>query len=1099
MPQNSRPWNKSLMARLVGTYLALSFVTVGLVGYLVYVRATRSLEQLTFNRLEAVAALKEDSLKRWLDEQRRNLVFIAWLPEVRLQASQLAGQDPETTQAAYNTLSEYLAFVVSSVSDAEELFILNLDGEIVLSTEPAHEGANLADAPYFQRGLTYTYIQPVYTSPVTGRPAITVATPLFDSSRRRVGVLAAHLNTARIDRIMLERTGLGASGETYLVSTERTFVPAGRAGADAPETALASPGIDAALAGAAEGGLYANYQGIPVIGVYQWVEDLGVALLAEMSQEEAFDTARSLAWTILQIGLLSALLLAVGAYILARQIARPILAISHAAARVAGGDLEQTAPVMTKDEVGDLARTFNQMTAELRVLYKDLERKVTERTADLTDSNIRLQQEIGERQRVEAQLRDQNSYLAALHETSLGLLSRLDLQELMAALIERAASLLDAPHGYVYLVDQGGDFLECKIGAGLYSQMIGFRLEPGEGLAGRVWLSGEPLSVDHYASWPGRAASRELDSLDAVVGVPIISGDHVTGVLGLARTIGAPGGARQDREGFTAGELELLTRFGQLASIALDNALLYSRAQEARLEAEKANAAKSIFLANMSHELRTPLNAIIGFTKIVRRKSEELLPARQLDNLEKVLDSARHLLGLINTVLDIAKIEAGRLEIQPGLFDLRRLILDCTVVVQPMLKAGVALEQQIDPKLPLVFSDEEKIRQILLNLLSNAAKFTEQGQVTVRATHDDGRVLVVVQDSGIGIPLDAQERIFDEFQQVDGSTTRKYGGTGLGLSISRKLARLLGGDIEVLSLEGQGATFTFSLPVRFQGAGVLQDASAPAPAIRDAAPPSEPAPGTDAQPGRRKLDDWPLVLTIDDDANTLYLLEETLTGAGYIVAQALNAEDGLRMARQLRPAAITLDVMMPLVDGWQALHELSTDPETQHIPVVMLTMVDNRAVGYQLGAAAYLVKPLDENAILAALKRVMRPKQGRLNLLVADDDPNVANLLEQILENSSFQISAVSDGLAALERIRRDPPDILLLDLMMPGLDGFGVLEKLRKDPLHNQIPVVILTARSLSAAEVELLQSSVAAIMQKQGLDGQYLLSALESALHGA
>jgi PAS domain S-box-containing protein len=495
--------------------------------------------------------------------------------------------------------------------------------------------------------------------------------------------------------------------------------------------------------------------------------------------------------------------------------------------------------------------------------------------------------------------------------------------------------------------------------------------------------------------------------------------------------------------------------------------------QRARQEAEEANRAKSTFLANMSHELRTPLNAIIGFTRIVRRKGEGLLPDKQVDNLDKVLVSADHLLNLINTILDIAKIEAGRMDVKASSFDLPGLIELITSTSQPLLQPGVVLKSEVPGQLPGLFTDQEKVKQILLNLLSNAAKFTHEGQIMLAVHQMDGFVQVDVQDTGIGISPEDLEKVFEEFQQADSSTTREYGGTGLGLAISRSLARLLGGDLTATSSAGKGSTFSLSIPVRY---GEPTAAALPA-AIKQ----------QDPEP----IGSSPLILAIDNDTNVHDLLKENLTERGYEVIGVMNGEEGVRLAHELHPFAITLDIMMPGKDGWQVLHELKSDPATREIPVILVTIVDKQTLGYQLGAADYLIKPLEEEALLDALTRIGQiHSQPSLRLLVVDDDPNIPELVRQLLENSSFQISAAPDGKAALAAVEGLPPDIILLDLMMPNMDGFAFIEALRERGV--QIPIIVLTAKTLTDADFQVLEGSVERVIKKNGLDPERLMGEL-------
>ncbi len=385
--------------------------------------------------------------------------------------------------------------------------------------------------------------------------------------------------------------------------------------------------------------------------------------------------------------------------------------------------------------------------------------------------------------------------------------------------------------------------------------------------------------------------------------------------------------------------------------------------------------------------------------------------------------------------------------------------------------------KEIDPDLSLLSTDQDKVQQILMNLLSNAVKFTPAGSITITAQQHDGEITIAVADTGIGIPAEALEHVFEEFRQVDSSTTRQYGGTGLGLSISRRLAQLLGGDITMQSVVGVGSTFTVTLPLHY---------AAPSMATHAAIPSAHAELLTQREPDK-------VILAIDDDPDVIYLLQENLAEAGYHVIGATSGEEGLQQARTLRPFAIMLDILMPHKDGWQLLHDLKSDATTQDIPIIVLSIVDNKALGYQLGAFDYLLKPFDREAILAALARIP-PQRGRL--LVVDDDPQVVDLVRQLLEGEPYEVMAAADGQEALEAIQQQQPDIVLLDLLMPRLDGFAVIEHLRQDPRYQQLPVIVLTAKTLTAAEDARLDQSVRTVIQKRGLDRGTLMAELQGLL---
>jgi signal transduction histidine kinase/DNA-binding response OmpR family regulator/HAMP domain-containing protein len=1061
-------WKKSLMARLVGYFLLLSLATVSLVGVIAYIRAREALKRSVFDRLDAVAVLKEDELNRWIDDQRRDVVFIAWLPEVRAQAGSLLSRpssDPEY-QTAYALLTEYLKFVITSTSDSSELFILDLDGNIVLSTDKEREGVSQAEALYFLQGQS-RLTQHVYTSPLTGEPTITIATPLFDERKRRVGVLASHLNLARIDRLILERTGLGASGETYLVNTSNVFVSAEAlfSGQEFPG-GIHSEGIDAALQGLDGSGLYLNYAGIPVIGVYRWVDDREVALLAEMSQAEAFAPARTLAWTTLLIGSISVGLLALGVYLLARQVARPILAITDTATQVAAGDLAQTAPVLTEDEVGVLAHAFNQMTAQLRLLYEHLEEQVAERTVALSRANEQLQQEIVERARVEEDLRRQNEYLAALHATMAEISAELELSRLLQAIVERAVVLLGASGGELAIYDEEQRELLIVISHNTERDYTGMRLALGEGAMGHVAQTHQPLIVEDYLKWEGQSP-KYAPVACATLAAPLLVSGRLVGAISIADF--------DPKRQFTPDDVRLLNLFAPQAAIAIENAQLYTSAQEAREAAEAASRAKSTFLANMSHELRTPLNAVIGYSEMLAEDFEDRDLEVFIPDLQRIRAAGKHLQALIDDVLDLSKIEAGKMELYLETFEVSRLIEDMVSTVQPLVEEKAnRLEVCCTDDLGCMYADLTKVRQGLLNLLSNAAKFTDGGRIALdvarEAVEGADWIRFSVSDTGIGISPEHMGKLFQAFSQADASTTRQYGGTGLGLVITRHFCQMMGGELTVESELGVGSTFTIRLPALVQERRI------------------EPALVVDS-----RFEPLPegasTVLVIDDEPGVCHLVRRFLSKEGFRVETALDGEEGLRLARELQPDAITLDVLMPGMDGWTVLAMLKTDPDLADIPVIMLTIVDDKSRGYMLGASEYMTKPIDRERLIAILHKYQSaPRPFRV--LVVEDEIMTREMLRRTLEKEGWAVVEAENGRVALERVAEAPPGLILLDLMMPEMDGFQFVAELRKNEAWRFIPVLVVTAQDLTVEDRLRLNGYVEKILQKQAYSRDALLA---------
>ena len=666
---------------------------------------------------------------------------------------------------------------------------------------------------------------------------------------------------------------------------------------------------------------------------------------------------------------------------------------------------------------------------------------------------------------------------SALLDISRDISASLDVSIVLQGIATHAMELLSGSLSALFLPEGDGTIFRAIAAVGDEAEEVrNDIIKLGEGLLGDIALTkvGEIVNDTNADSRTILIKGTEEAPDEHLIAVPLLANDELKGLMAVWRS-----GKGNE---FTEFELEFLKGLSRQAVIAVQNAQLFTEMQEARSAAEQANTAKSAFLANMSHELRTPLNAIIGFTRIVKRKAEGILPEKQTDNLDKVLTSAEHLLNLINTVLDIAKIESGRMEVNASNFNITALADQCANTATPLLKPNVRLMKDIDPALAIVHSDQDKIKQIVLNLLSNAAKFTHEGKISLQMRRADSKLLVHVTDSGIGINEEALGRIFEEFQQADTSTTRQYGGTGLGLAISRNLARLLGGDLTATSEPGQGSTFTLTIPMQY-GYGTASSTKAEV----DSGQQSTHLLKADASKKR--------VLVIDDDPDAVYLLQENLGQNDFEVIGARNGIEGQQMARDLQPKAILLDILMPDKDGWQVLHDLKADELTTNIPVILLTIVDKKALGFRLGASAYLLKPLDPVAVLDALNRVTT-REGRTHVLVVDDDPHVADMLHQLLPKSDFKLESAVDGVAGLEAIEADRPDVVLLDIMMPRLDGFGVIEQLRANPKTRDLPIIVISAKELTDDESALLRESVNFVMRKQGFDGEKLIAELNTAL---
>ncbi len=492
--------------------------------------------------------------------------------------------------------------------------------------------------------------------------------------------------------------------------------------------------------------------------------------------------------------------------------------------------------------------------------------------------------------------------------------------------------------------------------------------------------------------------------------------------------------------------------------------------------AESANNAKSQFLANMSHELRTPMNAIIGYSEMLAEDAEDRGLEVFVRDLGKINTAGKQLLALINDILDLSKIEAGRMDLYLETFDIQEMLQDISTTMQPLIDKNLnRLDVEAPAAIGLMHADLTKVRQVLFNLLGNASKFTQSGVIRLlvsRTPADDGAEWLEfkVEDSGIGLNPEQAAKVFDSFTQADASTTRKYGGTGLGLTITKKFCEMMGGDIGVASEPGRGATFTVRLPA------TVADQQ-PAPASLDnlaTAVADVPVRESNAAGGRAGT-----VLVIDDDPIIQDLMAAFLHKEGYQVMVAGGGEEGLRRAREVKPDVITLDVAMPSMDGWSVLSSLKADPQLGGIPVIMLTMVDNKTMGYALGAADYMTKPINRERLIAVIRKYSRLRTGH-SVLIVEDDPDTRDIIKTTLEKDGWQVETAENGRVALERIAAAMPGLVLLDLMMPEMDGLTFLDEFRRIPAACAVPVVVLTAKDLTSDERRHLSGYVEQVVGK-------------------
>ena len=650
-----------------------------------------------------------------------------------------------------------------------------------------------------------------------------------------------------------------------------------------------------------------------------------------------------------------------------------------------------------------------------------------------------------------------------LAQAMLEVSSEVDLERVIDLTVNRVRETVGADEVFVRL--------RSADDAVVYSSTSNFDPKLGEepDSPGRLAMATEaPVVTDlRDKRWaPSIRAWAAASELGPALVVPMISGGKTIGVISAVRRVGqAP---------FSRLESELAAIIVPGIAAGLNVSQLFSELSEANTELERASRVKSEFLANMSHELRTPLNAILGFSELLIDDGDgHFNELTRTEFLKTINSSGQHLLGLINDILDLAKIEAGRMEVVPEPMDFTHAteeVLDAMSAVASSKK--IKLVRKARRPLRLV-ADTRMVRQVLLNLVSNAIKFTpEGGTVSVGGSLSETELEFYVADTGVGISADEQERIFGEFEQVQTANQRFQQGTGLGLALTRRMLALQGGRIWVESKPGAGATFRAVLPLRTGAEPVLQQPKADG--------------------------DAPLVLIIEDEPAAANLIAHQLSIGGFRSVVARDGRQALEMARTLNPVAITLDIVLPELDGWEVLTTLKLDRATGGIPVVVISILDDQVTGRALGAADYFVKPIEPQALLAALGRYSlthKVKQRTVKVLVVDDEPSALDLLGRVLEPSGFKVLRTTNGADAVRLANQESPDAILLDLMMPGMSGFEVVTALKARAETAEIPILVVTSKDLTSAEKLELNGSVASVLRKGSMASVDIVTWLKQA----
>ena len=769
--------------------------------------------------------------------------------------------------------------------------------------------------------------------------------------------------------------------------------------------------------------------------------------------EYSIGLSKNIALFVVLVNVLLAVFAMALGFILTRSITKPVEQLRGGTQNIMKGTFVPIT-LHQRDEFGDLANDFNEMSKMLQFNYN----RLTAYSELLTALN-------------------EHDSLANLEQASLQIL----------------CSHIDASVGALYLLETESNVLRLVSGYALQNINNRTSYKLGEGIPGQCAAMKQTIEINDLVDAKDFIINTGLVNVVPayVLAAPVLFQENLIGVIVLG-----------SMKSFDEHRREIMDNSAPQIGVAITNAMNLEATKKLSSEIakknnelnskneelEKAYRVKSDFLSNMSHELRTPLNSIIGFTSVLLGQHGDPLTEDQVKALEKVLKNGKHLLELINDILDFSKIEAGRTPINMSTDEIANVISNAMVTVEPMLIGkDVKLVQEIDPDLPMLNTDTLKIKQILLNLLSNAAKFTDHGAITVTAKKQNSKILITVKDDGIGIEAKNLDRVFEEFQQIDSSNSRKYKGTGLGLAIAKKYAILLGGNLTVRSEVGKGSTFTLVIPP------VISEERLPKQI--DEAPPTK---DTVVAPVVKSISEQSpasstgvLVLCIDDDAEVIDLLRRYLVPEGYSVRGVSSGEEGIRLAEELHPAVITLDIMMTEKDGWQVLRELKNNPLTSDIPVIIHSVVDNRPLALSLGALEVVTKPSEPKKILSIVERACR--SNNQPIMIVDDNQDFAEVLKNMLELEGYHSVALFSGEEALKNIEAINPSLLILDLIMPGVDGFAVVQQLRSQERWNNLPIVILSGADITNEQRQDLDKLIEEFIDKGHFSKELISNAIK------
>ena len=795
-----------------------------------------------------------------------------------------------------------------------------------------------------------------------------------------------------------------------------------------------------------------------------------------------------------------------------RRVTVPLSKLNEAARYVAEGKGYKKVEILTNDEVGEVAKSFNHMIDAL----EHRNNEVIDTTQELKWLNEYLEEQT-------EILQTQKKHADAYTEILTLLASTVDLNTILSEGLKNLMKYTDSPLGVIYLYNHERKVLEPYVTQGTNKEVSQKEFELEEGIPGQTAFKKNMVIVNDIPdNTIYRLEAGVCEVLPkTIISTPMVFKDMLLGVFITTHL-----------NEVTSEILDFIKHTVDQHAVAVNNVNTYLQTQnmatalkiqrdELNIKTRELAAAsrmKSEFLTNMSHELRTPLNSVIGFSEVLHDETFGPLNEKQLKYTGNILTSGRHLLELINHVLDLSKVEAGKMELFYEDFSISAVFDEVLDVTAPMASMkNIVIETKINPELTTIKADKNKFKQILLNFLGNSIKFTpERGSITIEAHRVDDMAQISIIDTGIGISQEDLKKLFQPFKQLDSSTSRKYEGTGLGLALVKRFVELHSGKVRVESELGKGSTFIFTIPIEGKIMEPEESEESEEPesvkaheGIKEPGSTSMSGASEEKQKGNKETiddiqtlvivkpggatEDDPLVLVVEDDINASELLKLALNGAGYRVIQAYSGKEALAIAGDFDLFAITLDLMLPGMDGWSILKKLKENPRTINTPVIVISMLDQREIGFTMGIAEYFLKPVEKNTLISALDKIKQILDVEVpKVLVVDDEPNIVEMVASMIEPDYSVIRAYGGG-EGIEKAFKEHPDALILDLMMPVINGFDVISRLKDDPETKDIPIIICTGKDLTKDDIQLLSDNVVSVMRKSMFTSDDIINEIE------